>query len=188
MRLFTRIDSRHGRQVDRPLSQAIADAMDQAGIMKSKTHRTIGQYEHGSLLDDGEGWQDFVARHQDIRAAQKRIRVYLTGRAHTDEERTALGRAADRGFRFLQGVEHPGIDRPIDLLRTPRGPALIFEHDSRAEQLDHWLADHGSELALLGRVELVRFWPRQSGTRTVKGFTTLLLPAARQRQTTTRRA
>jgi len=156
MRLFTRVDPRHGRQVDRPLSQAIGEAMDQAGIRESTTHRTIGQYELGTLLDEGEGWQDFVARHQDVRAAQKRVRVYLTGRAHTDEERTSLVRAAEREFRFLQGVEHPGIDRPVDLLRTPRGPALIFEHDPRAERLDHWLADHGSELDLLGRIELVR--------------------------------
>jgi hypothetical protein len=52
--------------------------------------------------------------------------VYLTGQALTEGERAALTRAADREFRFLQGIEQPGIDRPIDLLNTPRGPALIF--------------------------------------------------------------
>lgn len=91
-----------------------------------------------------------------MKAAYKRIRIYLTGRAHTEEERATLVRAAEREFRFLQGVDHPGIARPVDLLKTPRGPALIFEHDPRAERLDHWLADHGSELDLLDRIELVR--------------------------------
>ena len=150
------MDPRHGRQVDRPLSEAIAEAMDQAGIRESTTHRKIGQYDLGELLDEGEGWQDFVAQHQDVKSAQKRIRIYLTGRAHTEDERAALVRGAEREFRFLQGVDHPGIDRAVDLLKTPRGPALIFDYDPRAERLDHWLADHGSELDLLNRIGLVR--------------------------------
>lgn len=52
--LFSKIDPRYGRQVDRPLSEAIAEAMDQAGIRESSTHRKVGQYELGELLDEGE--------------------------------------------------------------------------------------------------------------------------------------
>ncbi len=156
IKLFTRIDPRHGRQVDRPLSQAIAEAMDDAGIRESTTHRKIGEYELDELLGEGEGWQDFAAHHQGVTAAHKRVRIYLTGRAHTDEERATLVRAAEREFRFLQGIDHPGIDRPVDLVRSPRGPALIFEHEPDAERLDHWLADNGEKLGLLDRIELVR--------------------------------
>lgn len=156
VRLFARIDPKYGREVDRPLSQAIAEAVDQAGIRESTTHRKVGSYELGELLGEGEGWQDYAARHSTAPEAQRRIRLYLAGRAHTEEERAALTRAAQREFRFLQGVEHPGIDCPTDLLQTPRGPALIFERDPDAERLDHWLADHSDELDLLGRIELVR--------------------------------
>lgn len=154
--LFTDIDPRHGRRVDRPLSQAIAEAMDEAGIRESTTHRKIGQYELGELLDEGDGWQDYAAQHPDVKKAHRRVRIYLSGQAYTDEERTSLIRAAEREFSFLQGVDHPGIERPIELLKTPRGPALIYERDPDAERLDHWLADHGGELDLLDRIELVR--------------------------------
>lgn len=156
IRLFTRVDPRYGSRVDRPLSRAIADAMDEAGIRESTTHRKIGQYDLEELLDEGEGWQDFAARHPDVKSAHRRVRIYLAGSAHTEDERASLTRAAEREFRYLQGVDHPGIDRPLELLKTPRGPALIFERDPAAERLDHWLADHGSELDLLARIDLVR--------------------------------
>lgn len=39
IKLFTRVDPRRGRQVDRPLSSAIAEAVDAAGIRESTTHR-----------------------------------------------------------------------------------------------------------------------------------------------------
>lgn len=156
IRLFMRINPKYGREVDRPLSQAIADAVDLAGIRESTTHRKIGQYELGELLDEGEGWQDFAARHPEVDSTHRRIRLYLAGRAYTEEERAALTRAAEREFKFLQGIDHPGFDRPLELLRNPRGPALIFEHDPDAERLDHWMADHGDELELFDRIELVR--------------------------------
>jgi serine/threonine protein kinase len=156
IRLFTRIDPHRGRQVDRPLSDAIAEAMDEAGIRESTTHRKIGQYDLGELLDEGEGWQDFASQHPDVKSTHRRVRVYLTGQALTEEERAGLVRAADREFRFLQGIEHPGIDRPLEFLTTPRGPALIFERDPNGKRLDHWLADHDAELDVLERIELVR--------------------------------
>jgi serine/threonine protein kinase len=156
IRLFARINPKYGREVDRPLSRAIADAVDQAGIRESTTHRKIGQYELGELLDEGEGWQDFAAQHPEVESTHRRIRLYLAGRAYTEEERAALTRAAEREFKFLQGIDHPGLDRPLELLRNPRGPALIFEREPDAERLDHWLADHGEELELYDRIQLVR--------------------------------
>lgn len=154
--LFCRIDPRYGRQVDRPLSKAVADAMDQAGIRESTTHRKIGIYELGDLLDEGEGWQDFEAQHPEVPAAHRRIRLYLAGRAFTEDERQTLTRSAERQFKFLQGIEHPGIECPLELLKNPRGPALIFDRDPDAKRLDHWLSDNGDELQLLDRIELVR--------------------------------
>lgn len=155
-KLFCRIDPKYGREVDRPLSTAIAEAMDQAGIRESTTHRKVGQYELGELLDEGEGWQDFAAQHPEVSSAERRIRLYLAGKAFTKEERASLTRAAERQFKLLEGIEHPGIERPLDFLQTPRGPALIFERDPDAERLDHCLSDHGDQLDLLDRIELVR--------------------------------
>jgi serine/threonine protein kinase len=155
-RLLLRVDPRRGAQVDRPLSRAIAQAMDQAGIRESTAHRQVGIYELGELLAEGDGWQDFVCEHPQVRGTKRRIRLYLAGTARSEEERQALTRAATREFKFLQGIEHPGIEKPLEILPNPRGPALVFDFDPEAERLDHWLADHGAELDLLDRIELVR--------------------------------
>lgn len=156
VRLFTRVDPRRGRQVDRPLSAAIAEAVDSAGIRESTTHRRVGEYEFGELIDEGEGWQDFEAAHPTIANTYRRTRLYLTGRSLDEEERSTLVRAAEREFKFLQQISHPAIDGPLEILRSPRGPVLVFRHDRGARRLDHWLADHGADLDLLDRVELVR--------------------------------
>lgn len=130
--------------------------MDLAGIRESTAHRRVGIYELTELLAEGEGWQDFASEHPQARGAHRRIRIYLAGRAHTEEERQALVRAANREFRFLQGIDHPGIERPLDLLPNPRGPALLFARDPSAQRLDHWLADNGDILDLTDRIDLVR--------------------------------
>ena len=154
--LFKKVDPHRGRQVDRPLSQAIAEAVDEAGIRESTTHRQVGEYELGEVLDEGPGWQDFSTVHPRNPDAHRRVRIYLTGETLDDEERNALRRAAEREFKFLEGIEHPGIERPIELLSSHRGPALLFQRDPGAQRLDHWLSDHGGELDLMARLELVR--------------------------------
>ena len=156
VKLFTRVDPARGAQVNRPLSRLLAQAVEQAGIRESTTHRRVGIYELGELLDEGEGWQDFAAVHPEVRDTHRRIRVYLTGQAHSEARRDALTRAATREFKFLRGLGHPGIARPVELLTTPRGPTLILEHDPGAERLDHWMADRGRDLGLLARIDLVR--------------------------------
>jgi hypothetical protein len=41
-------------------------------------------------------------------------------RAQTEEERLALARAAEREYRFLQGIDHPGIEKPTRSSPTRR--------------------------------------------------------------------
>lgn len=155
IRLFSKTDPHRGRQIDRPMSRAIAQAMDQAGIRESTTHRRVGEYVLGELLSEGEGWQDFASEHP-VTEAPRRIRIYLTGEVLDEEERETLRRAAEREFKLLEGIRVPGIDRPLELLRNPLGPALVFERDPEAERLDHWLDDHEGELSQLDRIYLLR--------------------------------
>ncbi|MEK9509026.1 BREX system serine/threonine kinase PglW [Gemmatimonadota bacterium Y43] len=156
IQVFTRVDPRRGRQIDRPLSKAIAQAVDQAGIRESTTHRRVGDYQLGELLAEGEGWQDFATKHH-VTSAPRRIRIYLTGSALDESERQSLRRAAEREFKLLEGIHEQGIERPLELMAgNPMGPALIFEHDPDAERLDHWLDDHRDDLSFRDRVRLVR--------------------------------
>lgn len=154
--LLRTVDGRRGAAINRPLSRAIGQAVEQAGIRESTAHRRVGIYELTEPLAEGRGWQDFAAEHPHARGTHRRIRVYLTGLAQSEDERQALRRAADREFRFLQGIDHPGIEQPIELLSSARGPALVFPYDPAARRLDHWLADNGDVIDLLDRIQLVR--------------------------------
>lgn len=156
LKLFNTVDRTRGRRVDRPLSSAIAKAMDQAGIRQSVRLRKAGHFELGDLLEEGEGWQEFEAKHPQDRSPGHRVRIYLTEAATSQEERDALRRAAEREYRILKGVEHPGIERPLDLVESGRGPALVFEADKNAIRLDHWLEEHGQNLDLMDRIDLVQ--------------------------------
>lgn len=149
------VDAGRRGRVDRPMSRALAQAMDQAGVRQSQALRRAGHYELKDLIAEGEGWQDFETVHTGL-GEKRRIRLYLVGRAQSEEERDALLRAAKREYHLLKGIDHPGIERPVDMLPNPRGPALVFPTDPKAVRLDHWLRDHGDTLDLLDRIELVR--------------------------------
>ncbi|MCM8626197.1 BREX system serine/threonine kinase PglW, partial [Accumulibacter sp.] len=59
-------------------------------------------------------------------------------------------------FEILEGIDHPGILKVKDYKETELGPALIFDHDPRARRLDHLLRDHGTDLSVTQRLQLVR--------------------------------
>lgn len=147
-------DLKRGAVVDRPLSAAVAKAMDQADIRQSEQYRFAGSYRLIELLDEGDTWQDYRATHKATRV-DKRVRLHLQQRAADDTERDALNRAAEREFRLLHGIHHPGIERPDTLEANPRGPATVYPYDADAVRLDHWVDQH-PDADLFVRLELFR--------------------------------
>ncbi|MEW6474682.1 MAG: BREX system serine/threonine kinase PglW [Actinomycetota bacterium] len=148
--------TRPKRAVDRPLSQAIAHALAQAGLRPSQQARRVEDYDLGALLDEDTGWQDWAANHRAMPQVQRRIRIWLAEGTLTKEERDRLVRAAHREFRLLEGVQHPSIVRPLDVREHVAGPALVYDHDPDAVRLDHWLAEHHERLSLDTRLHVIR--------------------------------
>ncbi|CAB4736136.1 unannotated protein [freshwater metagenome] len=144
-----------GTAINTPLSKRIADALGQLGIRATSKHRRLGDWNLGALLDEGEGWQDFEATHP-VGKTKKRARIYLARRAHTAAEADQLRRAAEREYRLLEGVRHPGIAQPVDLQQHEYGPALTFELVAGEERLDLWAEIELKSLDLYARLELVR--------------------------------
>lgn len=68
--------------INRLLSTKVAQALDRAGLQASNRGRRVGDWELGELLDEGPGWQDFLASRPRVTAA-RRVRVYLAGSATT---------------------------------------------------------------------------------------------------------
>ena len=148
------LDPRRGASVDRPLSAAIAVALDQAGIRQSEKYRNAGSYQLVETLDEGDTWQDFRATHK-MSKVDKRVRIHLRGRGADQTEADAIDRAAEREFRLLAALHHPSIERPETLEPNPRGLATIYPFDPEIVRLDHWVDTH-ADADLLTRLTLFR--------------------------------
>ncbi|MCP5414109.1 MAG: BREX system serine/threonine kinase PglW [Chromatiaceae bacterium] len=137
------------RKIDRPVSTAIARALEEAGIKESLRARRVGLYELNELLDEADHFQDWRATHSET-GTHRRIRIYLT-HGKPAEEAEILRQAARLEFRLLEGIEHNGILRAREYQQHDQGPALVFEHDPDAVRLDHFMAGQGEA----GRLDMV---------------------------------
>jgi serine/threonine protein kinase len=84
------------------------------------------------------------------------VRIYPQALQSTALSRSTRRQAAEREFRLLEGINHAGILKALDLHEHERGPALIFEHAPEAQRLDWFLRDRGATLDIATRLGLVR--------------------------------
>ncbi|HSX81904.1 MAG TPA: protein kinase, partial [Candidatus Saccharimonadia bacterium] len=150
---------RHGAAllpIDRRLSQAISRGMDQAGIRPSQRAHRVSDYKLERLLGETAVYQDWAATHVRFPRITRRVRIYPQALQSTELSRRTRRQAAEREFRLLEGINHTGILKALDLHEHERGPALIFEHDPEAQRLDWFLHDRGETLDIDTRLGLVR--------------------------------
>jgi serine/threonine protein kinase len=141
--------------VNRPLSDRIAEALAQAGLRTSDRGKRVGDWDLGTLLDEGPGWQDFGATRSGM-GVGRRVRVYLAGVATSKEEEARLREEAAREFKVMAGIIHDGIARPLDLVQSERGPALLFDRIEGEIRLDLWAPATIRDLDVAERVQLLR--------------------------------
>ena len=142
-------------QIDGNIARATTSALEQAGIRAGRRTRRVGDYELGQLIAEGGAWQDFAAKHVSTGVA-RRVRIYPFTLSASPESRNRLARTAQREFKVLEGIDHPGILRALDFRETESGPALVFDHDSSAIRLDRFFATHRDRLSLDQRLGLLR--------------------------------
>ncbi|MGY1621049.1 BREX system serine/threonine kinase PglW [Geodermatophilus sp. SYSU D00965] len=148
-------DQRRG--LDAMTSKALVGLVNDLGIRQSRRLFTIGQYEITMPpLDEGPGWQDFAAKHVDLHGVKARVRIYLVEKAASQEHRRTVVRAAEREFRLLSGMQHPGIVQVQAYVEHDLGPALIFSHEPSSVRLDHYLRDSLDRLTVDARLAMVR--------------------------------
>ena len=108
-------------------------------------------------FDAGPTWEDYLAHNPSLPNDQpRRVRVYLTERTATDDERRSTQRAARREYLALQGISHDGIVRAEQYSdELLAGPAVVFRHGRDWQRLDHFMASHET-LELDTRLEMIR--------------------------------
>ncbi|WP_344714535.1 protein kinase domain-containing protein [Microbacterium terregens] len=151
--------------IDGTQAKAIDALMDAAGLMPRAKQRMIGQYalDSGEPLGDGPGWQDYLVTHP-VAGTKRRIRLFPYPKGADRETRAAVDLRARREFRLTDGIDHPGIIGPRELLTPEEGAALVFAHDADELSLDEYLTRHADDLTFDARerivqelAELVRF-------------------------------
>ncbi|BFU45755.1 BREX system serine/threonine kinase PglW [Krasilnikovia sp. MM14-A1004] len=142
--------------VDGARARQIIELVRGAKIRPSVAERKVGQLiVHARPFAEGIGWQDFMAGHGMDKNLVRRVRFYLTSRAPS-EDVPVIRRAAEREFRLLQGIHHPGIARAGDLVDHPWGPAVVFDHETDWVRFDQWLVQRDERLTLAQRLQLVQ--------------------------------
>lgn len=106
--------------------------------------------------ESGPTWQDHNATREDIENAYRRIRIYLYERESDPEKRESVRHAAQREFLAGQGIDHPGLLVPRELLEHDMGPALVIDQRADAMRLDHYLVQYGDDLDLPARLGMIR--------------------------------
>lgn len=154
--LINGINGNPAHVVDGQQARAIARGLAEAGVRPSNKHRQVGDYKLVKLIAEGASFQDWQGQHISIESTQGRVRIYTLANASSPEMRAARVRLARREFEVLQGITHPGILKANSYTETEMGPALVFDHDTKAQRLDHLLRDRGAQLTVDQRLQLVR--------------------------------
>jgi serine/threonine protein kinase len=117
------------RVVNRPMMKQLLQAAYRIGLRPSTTTRVVGGYQLGELIDDGEGYQEHLAKNAAVDRDQARVRSYLVPAATSAERRGQLHRAARREAQTLAQIgQHPGILAYRSFVDDgPLGPAVLFE-------------------------------------------------------------
>lgn len=145
------------RPIDLVQAKQIDALMSAAGLMPRARQRMIGQYrlDSGEPLGEGPGWQDFLVTHP-VAGTKRRIRLFAYPKGSDRETRAAIDLRAQREFRLTDGIDHPGVVGPRELLSPEEGPALVFSYDEDESSLQQFLARHTDDLTFATRERLVQ--------------------------------
>ena len=146
-------------RVDPAFSRQLHRLLDKVGIQGLRKQRKMGPFQlEPRAFDTGPTWEDYLAKNTALPGDQpRRIRIYLSGRDAPKEERESARRAARREYLALQGIAHEGIVRAEQFSdEHEAGPAIIFRHGKDWQRLDHFMAEHGAQIPVETRVEMVR--------------------------------
>jgi len=137
--------------------RALPRLLKAVGIHRTRRSLAVGPWQIDPRpYESGPTWQDHNATREDIENAYRRIRIYLYERESDPEKRESVRHAAQREFLAGQGIDHPGLLVPRELLEHDMGPALVIDQRADAMRLDHYLVQYGDELDLPARLGLIR--------------------------------
>jgi serine/threonine protein kinase len=149
------------------ISKQLPKLLAKIGIARLHKIGRVGPYElDPKSFDAGPTWEDYLATNLSLpNDYPRRIRVYLTEKTASEDDRKSTQRAAHREYLALQGISHDGIVRAEQYSdELLAGPAVVFRHGRNWQRLDHFMAalvlvpgqPPRDELPLETRLEMIR--------------------------------
>ncbi|MGW1894084.1 BREX system serine/threonine kinase PglW [Streptomyces sp. NPDC002004] len=145
-------------QITAEASRFVDAALKKLRIAPIRRQHEVGSYLlEAKAFDSGPSWADYLGRHSQLHDLA-RVRVFLSERGASDDERRSVERAAAREASVLSRFRHPGAVQLKNYLPSghPAGPAILFDYHPETLRLDDYLVQHGEGLDLQGRLALVR--------------------------------
>ncbi|MGW4441322.1 BREX system serine/threonine kinase PglW [Streptomyces sp. NPDC004682] len=145
-------------QITAEASRFVDAALKKLRIAPIRRQHEVGSYLlDAKAFDSGPTWADYRGRHSQLHDLA-RVRVFLSERGASDDERRSVERAAAREASVLSRFRHPGAVQLKNYLPSghPAGPAILFDYHPETLRLDDYLVQHGEGLDLQGRLALVR--------------------------------
>ncbi|WP_172387272.1 BREX system serine/threonine kinase PglW [Streptomyces sp. MNP-20] len=145
-------------QITAEASRFVDAALKKLRIAPIRRQHEVGSYLlDAKAFDSGPTWADYLGRHSQLHDLA-RVRVFLSERGASDDERRSVERAAAREASVLSRFRHPGAVQLKNYLPSghPAGPAILFDYHPETLRLDDYLVQHGEGLDLQGRLTLVR--------------------------------
>jgi serine/threonine protein kinase len=142
-------------------SRQLPRLLEAIGIARVHRAGKVGPYElEPKSFDSGPTWADYLASNPSLPSDHaRRVRIYLSERTASDEERRSVQRAAYREYMALQGISHDGIVRAEQYSdELLAGPAVVFRHGKNWQRLDQFMAAVSSDdsLPLETRLDMIR--------------------------------
>jgi serine/threonine protein kinase len=150
------LDQNPKGQHNRPMAKIVSQTLEKAGIRPRQRHRKVSDYVLEKLIDEGPGYQDWLATHAQVKETKRLVRLYTVRMEAKAEDRAIIERAAKREFQLLETLQHPGVLRAHGFTEHELGPALILEYELTACRLDLFLTERQDSLSADQRLSLIR--------------------------------
>jgi|GEM_PF-5270580 len=158
---FHKWPDRGNRPIESGLLQKLTRALDDLLTKRKPRERRAGNFVIDGLLDEGLGYQDWLAFHHANPRDKRRVRIYNTPDSSDPEQLDRIQRSAKREYDVLQPFSNardavPGLPMVQDYMVTDEGPCVLYSHEDGVQRLDHWLRLHEASLTATDRIRLLR--------------------------------
>jgi serine/threonine protein kinase len=147
------------RRTPQSFYEHLPKLLQRIGVAPIRSERYAGVYRlEPKSLASGPTWQDFLAANPHLQGDQpRRVRVYLSAQGATEEARASMRSAAEREYKGLIGIAHPGIVGVETITAVEDlGPAVVLKHGRNWQRLSQFMATDGKWRPLEDRVVMIR--------------------------------